>query len=277
MTVGDALRQRLQLVLGLQVTLGDEVASPVGGRCFAATSRETGQAVTVTVHRAPPDGPDPDALHRRLVELRTLGHPLLDLPMSDGEFNNHVWVIEAVSPLPAMCDRLDDGPLSLLLAVSVIRDIARTLVAMHRRGFNHGFINPQTVRISDSGARLGGLGLTIGGSVRGDLDALGVVAWSLLSGESVPSSTQLLSKVRRGVPRSLDALCASFCARNPADRPQRAEDVLDALDAVPIRRSNAFISLVDASMHDGRPQRAFTWLVVGVAILLLVALLQSRL
>jgi len=275
-TVGDALRQRLQLALGIQVTLGEEVASPVGGRAFDAISRESGQPVVVTVHRAAPDGPHPDGLHRRLMELRALRHPSLDLPLSEGEINNHAWVIEAVSPLPAMSDRIDDGQLPLLLAVSAIRDVARTLVAMHRRGFTHGFITPQTVRISETGARLGGLGLTIGGSVRGDLDALGVIAWTLLSGESVPSSARLLSKVRRGVPHSLDALCASFCARNPADRPQRAEDVLEALDAVPIRRTNRLTSLVDASLHDGRPRRAATWLIVGVGILLLFALLQSR-
>lgn len=275
-TVGDALRQRLQLAIGLQATLGDEVASPVGGRAFAAILREGGHPVVVTVHRAPPDGPDAGALHRRLVSLIALAHPLLDLPLGDGEIDGHAWVIEPVSPLPAMSGRLASGALPLLLAVSVIRDIARTLVAMHRRGITHGFINSQTVRISESGARLGGLGLTAGGSERGDLDALGVVAWTLLSGEPVPSSARVLSKVRRGVPRSLDALCASFCARSPAERPQSAAAVLEALDAVPIRRTNPFTSIVDAGFHDGRQRRVMGWVIAGLAILLLFALLRAR-
>ena len=259
------------------MTLGDEIASVVGGRAFAAVSRDIGEPVVVTVHRSPPDGPDPGLLHRRLVELGSLGHPLLDLPLSDGEINGHCWVIEASSALQTMSDRMNEGPLSLLLAVSVIRDIARTLVAMHRRGFTHGSINAQTVRIGESGARLGGLGLTNGGSVRGDLDALGVLAWTLLSGESVPSSTRVLSKIRRGVPRSLDLLCTSFCARNPVDRPQCAEDVLARLDEIPLRRrTNPLGSLVDASWHDGRPPRALGWLVAAVAIVVLALLLVTR-
>lgn len=275
-SVGDAMRKRLQLNLGLQMDFGDEVPSEAGGRAFAAIQREGGESVVVVVHRAPPDGPDATAMRGRLAQLRQLEHGVLDLPTSDGDLDGHFWSVDLVSPFPAANDRLDDGRLPIPLAVSVIRDLARALAAIHRRGITHGAIDLHTVRIGDAGARLGGFGDTLGGSVRGDLDALGYVAWALLSGDMEQSSVRRLSKVRRGVPASLDKLCASFCARNTADRPQRAETVLEALDAIPTRRRNPLTTIVDGDWHDVRPRRAFGWLVFGAAIVVLALLLSSR-
>ena len=275
-SVGDTMRKRLQLSLGLQMDLGDEVASEAGGRAFGATQRETGESVVITVHRAPPDGPNAATMRQRLAQLRQLDHGVFDLPCGDGDLDGHFWVIESVSPLPSACDRMDHGRLPLAIAVSMIRDLARALTVIHRRGITHGTISLRTVRIGETGARLGGFGETSGGSVRADLDALGFVAWALLSGETAPASAQLLSKMRRGVPAPLDRLCASFCARNAADRPQRAEAILDALDAIPTRRPNPLLSIVDSGWHDVRPSRAMGWLVVGGAIVVVALLLATR-
>ena len=274
-SVGDAMRKRLQLNLGMLVDLGDEVPSPAGGRAFTAKRRETGETVVVVVHRAPPDGPDAAEMRQRLARLRDLDHGVLDLPLGDGNLDGHFWSIELAS-LPSALDRLEDGQLPLPLAVAVIRDLARALAAIHRRGITHGAINLRTVRIGDAGARLTGFGDALGESVRSDLDALGFVAWALLTGEADQSSAHLLSRVRRGVPPALDTLCASFCARNPADRPQRAEAVLAALDAIPTRHRNPLTSIVDGDWHDVRPQRALGWLVVGAAIIVLAVLLSSH-
>lgn len=270
------MRTRLRLNLGLQVELGDEVPSQAGGRAFSGTWRETSQPVVVTVFRAPPDGPDAAAMRLRLAELRQLDHAVLVSPVSNGDVDGRCWVIEPVSPLPTALERLEDGLLPLKLAVSAIRDLARALAAIHRRGRTHGAIGLHTVRIGSAGALLGGLGESLGGSVRGDLDALGFVAWALLSGEVEQSSARSLSKLRRGVPASLDALCASFCARNAANRPQRAEAILEVLDAIPSRRHHALASIVDSDWNDGRPTRPVRWLVVGAAIVLLVLLLSTR-
>ena len=269
------MRKRLQLNLGLVVDLGEEVPSPAGGRAFAAKLREDGTGVVVVVHRAPPDGPDAAGMRQRLSLMRDLDHGVLDLPLGDGDLDGHFWSIEGASLPPAQA-RLERGQLPLPLAVSAIRDLARALAAIHRRGITHGAINLRTVRVGETGASLAGFGDALGGSVRGDLDALGFVAWALLGGEADHASTRPLSRIRRGVPPALDALCASFCARNPADRPQRAEAVLEVLDAIPTRRRNPLTSIVDGDWHDVRPRRALGWLVVGAAIIVLVVLLSSH-
>ena len=269
------MRKRLQLNLGLLVDLGEEVPSPAGGRAFVAKRREGGDGVVVVVHRAPPDGPAAAGMRQRLSMIRDLDHGLLDLPLGEGDLDGHFWSIEAASLLAAE-ERLEAGLLPLPLAVSAIRDLARALAAIHRRGITHGAINLRNVRLGETGARLAGFGDSLGGSVRDDLDALGFVAWALLSGEADQSSARPLSRIRRGVSPALDALCASFCARNPADRPQRAEVVLAALDAIPTRRRNPLTSIVDGDWHDTRPRRALGWLVVGAAIVVLVVLLSSR-
>ena len=271
-----AVRQRLQLSLGDRAELGEESLVGADRRAFVASTRDGGIAVVVTLHQAPPGGPDPDAMQSRVSRLRELEHGVVDVPLAAGNLDGHAWVMEAVSLLPSARDRLAAGRVPLAEGVSAIRDLARALAALHRRGITHGAIDLQTVRIGSAGLRLGGVGQALGGSVRDDLDALGEVAWSLLSGEVERRSARPLSTIRRGVAPSLDALCAHLRAPDPRHRPQRAEAVLDALDAVPTRRSSPLESIVDVGVHDVRPPRGVAWLVVGAAILLLLALLQSR-
>lgn len=273
----DTLRQRLQLSLGARAELGEEIDGGVDRRAFKATTRDAGIPVVVTLHRAPPDGPDPDAMQGRLGRLRGLEHGVLDLPLAAGSLDGHVWVMDMVPELPSACERLATGPLPLVQGVSAIRDLARAITAMHRCGITHGAIDLHVVRIGSTGLRLGGVGQTLGGTVRADLDALGEVAWALLSGELKPRPFRPLSTIRRGVAPSLDALCGALRAPDPRDRPQSAGAILDALDAVPTHRSNPLASIVDAGLHDGRPRRAMVWIVVGAAILLVLALLQTRL
>lgn len=238
--------------------------------------RDDGRPVIVTVHPAPPAGPHPDLIHEHVARVRELEHVLLELPIADGNLDGRAWVMEAVPPHLAALDRLHAGPLPLAHGVSAIRDLARALAATHRKGLTHGAISLETVRITPDGARLGGVGRSMSGSVRGDLDALGEVAWALLSGDVEAPALRPLSRVRRGIAPNLEALCLSMRAPDPRHRPQRAEAILDALDAVPTRRSNSLASIVDVGLHDVRPQRAVAWLVVGVAIFMLFALLQSR-
>ena len=276
LSVGDSLKPRLQLCLGVRAELGDEILGAPGCRAFAGLTRADRRPVIVTLHSPPPAGPDPAALRDCVARLRGLEHGLLDLPLVDGDLDGRAWILDAVSSDPAAFDRLNSGPLPLAHGVSAIRDLARAVAASHRQGIVHGAINLDTVRITADGARLGGIGHSMGGSVRGDLDALGEVAWALLSGEVLVPSSRPLSAIRRGVAPSLDALCLTLRAPDPRDRPQRAEAILDALDAVPTRRANPLASIVDVGLHDGRPRRAIAWLVVGAAVLLLLALLQSR-
>lgn len=274
--ISDSLRQRLQLALGSQAELRGELRCAPAHRAFAGVRRSDDRAVIVTVHPAPPAGPAPDAVRDHVVKVRELEHELLELPLAHGDLDGRAWVLEAVPPEVAALDRLHAGPLPLAHAVSALRDLARALTAAHRRGITHGAINLETVRITTDGARLSGIGRSMSGSVRGDLDAVGEVAWSLLTGETDSRTSRPLSKIRRGIAPSLEALCVSLRAPDPRHRPQRAEAILDALDAVPTRRSSSLASIVDVGLHDVRPQRAVAWLVVGAALFLVFALLQAR-
>jgi hypothetical protein len=274
-TVADALRQRLRLALGAHAELGEEIAA-AGCRAFRATTTDGGAAAIVTVYRAPSEGPDPEVFCHRVKGVRELAHGVVDAPLAAGDLDGHAWLMEAVSPLPSARERLGAGQLPIAQGVSATRDICRALTALHRRGITHGCINLDTVRITADGARLGGVGRSLRGSVRSDLDAVGIVAWALLSGELDGRSSRPLSKIRRGIAPSLDALAVAFSAADPRHRPQSAGAILEVLDMMPTRRATPLSSIVDAGMNDGRPRRAVVWLVVGAALLLLLALLQSR-
>ncbi len=272
--VTDVLHQRLRLAVGARAELGEELPG-VGCRAFRATLTDGGTAV-VAVYRAPPEGPEPKMICARADAVRELAHGVIDLPVAAADLDGHAWVIEAVSPLPSARERLATGLPPLTQGVSAIRDLCRALVALHRRGIAHGSITLDTVRINSDGARLGGTSQSLDGSVRTDLDALGDVTWALLTGETNGRSVRPLSKVRGRVAPGLEALCAAFAAPDPRQRPQSASAILEVLDSVPTRRTSSLSSFVDAGMNDGRPRRAVVWLVVGAALLLLLALLQSR-
>jgi serine/threonine-protein kinase len=274
--LGGALRARLQLSLGGVAELGEEIACVAGRRRFAALERGSARPVIVTLHAPSPAGPDASALRRRLDELRVLGHATVDLPIACGEIDGCAWVADAAPTLPIVSDRLATGPLPLAQAVSVIRDLARALAAMHRRDICHGAIDLDVIGIDRHGARLGGVGLSLGASRRDDLDALAEVAWAILSGERRPTAVRTLSQLRRGVSPKLDALCTSLLAPDPNDRPQRAEAILDALDAVPTARGNPLSSIVDLGGHDTRPRRGLGWLMLGAAIAALAVMLSTR-
>ncbi|HEY8061268.1 MAG TPA: hypothetical protein VID74_00650 [Gemmatimonadales bacterium] len=273
--LGGASRPRLQLSLGAVAVLGDEIACVAGRRRFAAHERETQRRIIVTLHAPSPSSPALAALQRRLDVLRELGHATLDLPLACGEVDGCAWVAELAPTVPTLSDRLAGGPLPLNQAVSMIRDLTRALVAMHRRDMCHGALELDVIGLAGDGARLGGLGLSLGGVRREDLDALGCVAWTLLSGERRPKAVRPLSMLRRGVSLELDALCASLIAERPADRPQRAEAILDALDGIPTAR-RPLASIIDHGWHDARPRRGLGWLMFGAALVALAVLLSTR-
>ena len=264
---------RLRLGLPGEIELGDELACVAGRRRFGAMA--SGHPAIVTLHVKPPIGPRAADLEQRFADLRTLAHANLTMPLAVGELDGCAWVAEFAPIAPTIIDRVAGGALSIGDAVAVIRDVARAVAAMHRRGIWHGAIGPDVIDWTTDGARLGGVGLSLGSSRRDDLDALGRVAWTLFSGDRCRGAVQPLSKLRRGVSPELDALCFSLLAPTSADRPASAEEILDTLDAVPTLRRNSLTSLVDQGW-DARPPRRLGWLMLGAAMAGLAILLASR-
>jgi len=275
-TLSDPLRAQLQLSLGCVAELGAELSVAGDRRVFAAVARADGRRLTVTLHPAPPLGPDPATVAGRLAQIGALRHAALDLPIASGELDGRAWVIDAIPALPALADRLAGRPLSIAHAVSAIRDLARALVAMHRSGAFHGAIGLNTVTIGPDGARLGGFAASQTGSPQDDVDALGLVAWTLLTGELPEPELRPLSQIRRGVPKQLDALCATWLGPNPARRPRRAETILDLLDAIPTPRLRTPGWIGDVVTRDGRPRPDAGWLLLAVGALVVIVILALR-
>ncbi|MGH7522995.1 MAG: hypothetical protein ACREK8_01685 [Gemmatimonadales bacterium] len=264
---------RLRLSFPMDIELGSELASTAGRRRFSATVG--GQSAIITLHSKPPVGLHAVDVEERLAGLQTLRHSNITLPLAWGELDSAAWVAETVPAVPTIIDRMAGGALPIAEAVAVIRDLTRAVAAMHRRGIWHGAIDLDVIDHAPDGARLGGVGLSLGASRRDDLDALGRVAWALLSGDRRPAAVQPLSRLRRGVPPELDGLCVSFLAPVLADRPASAESILEALDAVPTSRRNPLTSLVDPDW-DVRPTRRVGWLMLGVAMAGLAILFATR-
>ncbi|HEY4101185.1 MAG TPA: hypothetical protein VGM20_09940 [Gemmatimonadales bacterium] len=272
-TVGDKLRARVQLAIGAAARLGDEVHGAPGLRVFEAADRNGGAAMIVSVHQAPPVGPTPAALSERLTRLGALEHPALELPLSCGAVDGMAWTLETASALPTARDRVVRSPLPLSEGVAAVRDLGRAIVAMHRAGLTHGAIGLDTVQWNPDGVKLGGAALSMGVSVRDDLDALAQLAWTLFSGQMRTPGSPRLSAIRRRVPPRLDDLCVAMFAADPAARPQSAEEILDVLDVIPTRRTSEFPAMLDAGFFDSRPRRQAPWLMVGIAVAALAAIL----
>jgi len=273
---GDGWRKRLQLALWPLVALGEEFPPAGDQRRFAAVTREGEEAAVVTFHRAPPAGPEPAMMHAALGQLAALAHPVLSLPIADGEVDGRWWVVELNSPGASAGQRLRQGRLPLGEAVAAIRDLARAVVVMHRRGITHGAISLDSVRLTPTGASLGGFGVPSAGSARLDLDALARVAWALLSGETGEPTARPLSAMRRGVSRALDAFTEQLHDAIAAGRPWRAEAILESLDAIPVRRPARFDALAAVDSRLARPSPLVAWAIVAAAVLLVIALVATR-
>jgi hypothetical protein len=274
----DVLRNRLQLAVGGAAVLGEELPASGGRRLFEAldgpVSSPGGAArLRVMLYPRPSVGPDPAAVTMYLQKVRELAHPGLILPTASGDFEGHTWLAEPAPVAPTAREWLrDNGPFPIRDGVQAMRALARALTALQRRGLAHGAIALESVRIDGVTAQLSAVGASTTGTVRGDLDALALVAWALLTGEETPPAGAPLSRYRRGVPRELDALFAAMLAERVDKRPADAVAILDALDAIPTPATSPASRLIDGFGAGSRPRR--TRAAIGVlAALAVVALL----
>lgn len=150
-------------------------------------------------------------------------------------------------PLPAVLAAYG-GPLPEDTVRRLGAALAQSLAAAHAQGVTHAGLSPASVLVTPGGplltcfgaARAGRTGLdpgclapeqTSGGTPgpAGDLFALGAVLAYASTGHTVPERSEL--------PPGLRGLTGACLARDPADRPPSAQEVLRELVAVPFADS----------------------------------------
>lgn len=264
----DGLPLRLRLVLGRIAAVGEERPSTGGARCFDA--RLAGAAVDsapthqVVVGAAAPDGPAPASVAALVQAMQELKHPHLVEVAAVGEFEGRAWVVEELPNAPTVAERIRSrGVLSIQQAAVALREIARVLVSLHRRGVVHGSIHPKMIYLPGGG----GVRLRTGpgeGIPAEDLRALGDLGWVMLTGAPSEAGATVW---RPGMPSELRDLLEQLV--NPdRDRLLRAEDVLDALDAFPANHASPLSSLFEGAGRDARDAQRHPALLIVVLVAL---------
>lgn len=270
---------RLQLTIGAAATIVEELSSDGDHRLFAARAPNESSGVRpsrlVMLHPAPPLGPHPGAMLDRLASIRAINHPVLAAPLATGSCDGQTWVVEPAPAIATLADRLDAGSLLPVQdTVRLLRDGARALSALHRRGLCHGALSVGVLSLDSGGLRLYGLGRRVDGSVAADLHALGLLAQRAMRGEGADGAAAR----RHAAPPQLEQLLAALTADDPARRPASADAVLTALDWFPTPEQGRHRTLLDGVGRGGRPpgHRQAAMLLAVTAVLLLLAWLMVR-
>ncbi len=270
--IRDSLTLRLRLLLGAVVDLIGEEAATGGRRVFLGRGRQDLPSGAPTrrlvLHPLPPDGPTGVALQHRADLLLVLTHPAIAAPIATGEFEGRAWVVEPIPPgTPLSAHLMTRGSLSVREAVAILRDVARALTALHRRGMVHGALSTTAVHLDRRGTVLTGFGIATTGSVAEDLRALGRLGWEMLVGP-VPdgASGRPLRAHRPSAPVELEQLIEGLLAKDGAPpRPTRAAEALDALDRFPAISPSTITNFFGGVAGGGRRVRRSTRWLTGAA------------
>jgi hypothetical protein len=273
---------RLQLAVGAAATIVEELPRDGDRRVFTARAPHESESARasrlVVLHPAPPAGPHAGAMLDRMASIRAVNHPVLAAPLATGTDAGQTWVVEPAPMVATLGARLAAGSLLPVHdTVRLMRDGARALAAMHRRGLYHGALDASGVTFDTAGLRIFGLGRSQGSSAADDLQALGALAQRAMTGEADADAGTRRPR-RHAVPEELEKLLAAL-ARTEADRrPLSADDVLLTLDRFPSPEQRSHRTLLDGVVRGGRPpvHRAAAMLLAVAAVVLLLAWLLIK-
>jgi serine/threonine-protein kinase len=223
---------------------------------------------------------EPAAFAERVAKARAVEHPHLGRLLDAGVADGVPWAV-AEPPAGATLDALlaDIGPMPADLAAGFAAQVAGALAAAHAAGLAHGCVaagrvtvaplepmgktapdgSPRLRPAAGAAATLHDLGLTPGGTVAGDLHALGELAYVLLVGHRPSAADPPLAALRPDAPAELVAAVNELLLADPDARPPAATaaDRLVPPAVVAVKPAPA-----------GR-RALYLWLAVGAALNLL--------
>jgi len=206
-----------------------------------------------------------DSFLREARAAAALNHPSLVHVHDVGKSGGRYFLSMELVPGGDLAKRVkNNGPMPWREAVAIIRDVASALACAHASGMVHRDVKPANMLITSSGkAKLADLGLTDSSEhagtaafmppeqilrkqndARSDLYSLGCSLYSLITGRPPfqgSSNKQILARqinerpsmmkhLGFRVPTEVERLVSRLLAKDPAERPQSAAEVIEAID-----------------------------------------------
>ncbi len=274
-----------QLAVGQLLAERYEILAELGrggmGRVYQAFDREIGEPVAIKTLLGlleEDSGRDAERLLRELQICRKITHPNVVRVFDLGRFPGGIFLTMELLEGERLDHRIArQGPLPPPLAQHFLCEVAAGLAEAHSLGIVHRDLKPSNIFLTplrlkildfgiarrlDSDTRLTATGFAVGSPAymspeqlqglpldgRSDLYAMGVLAFTLLSGrepfagataaalalQHLQQAPPDLRRVRPDLPPGWPELVARLLAKQPADRYSSAAAVAEALSALPV-------------------------------------------
>ena len=154
------LAELLGEALGAEYTVEREIHGGGMSRVLVAYDRQLDRRVVVKL--LPPELAATVSLERFRREILVsagLQHPNIVPVLQAGEANGLPYLVMPYVEGASLRARLADGPLRVVEAVSILRDVARALAFAHARGVVHRDIKPDNVLLSSGAAVVADFGV----------------------------------------------------------------------------------------------------------------------
>ncbi len=231
---------QLRLATGTAAELIESLPGDGALQLFAARAINTsagGVSRVVVVHPSPPDGPTAGALLDRMASIRAGGHTGIAAPLATGEVNGQGWIVEPLLPEETVAHRLATrGGFSTNQTIGLLRDVARALAALHRRGVAHGALTLGSISLEGQAVTLHHLGRTASSDFGGDWRALGVMVQEIISHSRAGG---------RQLPQGIVDLVARMSTAGTTGPLLTANEILGVLDRFPSSSITSELVLVD--------------------------------
>jgi TolB-like protein len=280
-----SLAEQIRDTLGPSFTVERELGGGGMSRVFVAYDQALERRVVVKV-LAPELTADVNAerFRREILVVAGLQHPHIVPVLSAGEMAGRPYLVMPFVEGESLRTRIArGGPMRIVDAVGVLRDVARALAYAHERGIVHRDIKPDNVLIHSGSAVVADFGvakaldvarrtpgiasqgtLTAAGASLGtpgymapeqiaadpnadyrvDIYAFGVTAYEALAGKNpfhdrpphallaahLSEQPPPVGELRPEIPTALGTLVMRCLEKDPAQRPQNAQQILTALE-----------------------------------------------